>query len=212
IHHSAIMLDESNEIAQFKIYLDNVFDTIHELNFTLSEYETDPIIEELYSEIVKTCNEGRNIPDTINTILSRHNKSPQDVLNLLSLHQDKSEYICVLALFHYYKIGVTNVGDMYQLFLSASNKNSKNAIAKFFTGKLFEEGVGVRRNKSKAIEWYKAAEEAGNCAAAEYALGYNFYKLNKYNQAFGYLKKSAKGNNMMALNLLGLCYQRSFGT
>ncbi|CAG8491577.1 10491_t:CDS:1 [Racocetra fulgida] len=205
------MLDEINEINKFRIFLDDVFDKpIHELNFTLSEDEADPTIEELYSEIVKTCNEGRNIPDTINKILSKYKKSSQDVLDCLSSHQDKPEYICVLALFHYYNVGVKNVEDMYQLFQSASS--NENVIATFFVGKCFDEGLSVRRNKSKAIELYKKAEETGNCAAAGYALGSYYYKQSKYNQAFGYLERSARGNNMMALNLLALCYQKSFGT
>ncbi|CAG8607327.1 10249_t:CDS:1, partial [Cetraspora pellucida] len=170
--------------------------------------ETDPFIEKLYSEIVKTCNEGKNIPDTIERILSENEKSSQDVFEWLLSHQNKPENICIRALFHYYKIGGQSDKDVYELFLKAENEN---IIAKYFVGKCLEEGRNVKKSKTKAINYYEKAE-AGNCAAAGYAIGLHYFKQHKYSKAFTCLKKSAEGNNMMALNLLGLCYQKSFGT
>ncbi|CAG8840210.1 3968_t:CDS:2, partial [Gigaspora margarita] len=80
---------------------------------------------------------------------------------------------------------------------------------------LFNEGRSVSEiiinSISDAIEWYTKASQGG-CAIAECMLGKYCYKLHKYEQAFKLLNSSADKGNALAMNTLGTCYLKGYGT
>ncbi|CAG8766869.1 3174_t:CDS:1 [Dentiscutata erythropus] len=191
----------------------------------LVENNMDIVADELYLEINRLFNEGRNIPDIIGKFLKEHNQSINDIFNWLS-NQSKPKYSYILGLLYYSRIGDIGTknakgyyyyiryfgtksvkGDMYKLFLNAANNGI--IMANIFLGKCREEGRDVKKDVAKAKEFYITAS---NCAAAEYALGNYYYKRLKYRKAFIWLKRSAENNNRKALYLLGIFYQKAFGT
>ncbi|CAG8823853.1 60_t:CDS:1, partial [Gigaspora rosea] len=99
--------------------------------------------------------------------------------------------------------------DVFKLFLNAASSN--NIIAQYFVGRCYEIGWNTRKNMKKAIEWYNKAGQGG-CAIAECILGEYYYKLHKYEQAFKLLKSAADKGNALAMNTLGTCYLKGYGT
>ena len=56
------------------------------------------------------------------------------------------------------------VKDAYRLFLAGANSGDESCQLNL--GYLFDEGIGTRKNKTKAIYWYRKAYKHGNSAAA----------------------------------------------
>ncbi|CAG8719858.1 9896_t:CDS:1, partial [Dentiscutata heterogama] len=137
-------------------------------------------------------------------------KTNGEVFYWLSIHDDNPKYICLLGLFYSWEIGTKNENvDVFNLFLKAANSN--DIIAQYFVGRCYETGWNIKKNMKQAIEWYTKASKAG-CAIAECMLGEYCYKLNKYEQAFNLLKSAADKGNALAMNTLGICYQKGYGT
>ncbi|CAG8810187.1 12506_t:CDS:1, partial [Dentiscutata erythropus] len=168
-------------------------------------------VNKLYSTFSKLFNEGRSVSDIIINSISKAGKTDEKVFNWLVEHnKDNPKYTCLLGLFYSWEIGTENkTDDVFNLFLKAAN--SDNIFAQYFVGRCYETGWNIRKNTKQAMKWYNKASEAG-CANAKRRLGEYYYKLNKYKKAFNYLKSAADKGNALAMNTLGICYQKGYGT
>ncbi|CAG8680291.1 3043_t:CDS:1, partial [Scutellospora calospora] len=172
--------------------------------------EMNLFVNELYSTFNKLFNEGRSVRDIIINFISKHSKNQKEVFNWLVEHKGDSKNACMLGLFYSWDIGIEKSNaEAFDLFFAATNNG--DVIAQYFLGRCYEIGWNTKKNMKKAIEQYYEAAKKG-CAAAEYKLGDYFYKINKYTQAYPLLKSAADKRNAMALNTLGLCYQKGRGT
>ncbi|CAG8825987.1 43048_t:CDS:2, partial [Gigaspora margarita] len=71
--------------------------------------------------------------------------------------------------------------------------------------------IGTKKENVDAIEWYTKASQGG-CTITECMLGEYCYKLHKYEQAFKLLKSAADKGNALAMNTLGICNSKGYGT
>ncbi|CAG8714040.1 972_t:CDS:1 [Racocetra fulgida] len=169
------------------------------------------MIDQLWAEIVDLFNKGKKpVPEIIRNFLDTNYKSARDVFKwLLFYHKNKSEYECLLGIFFRWNIGTDGTkGSAFQHFQDAAA--NQNALAKYFVAKCYEDGWNVKKKRAKATEFFTQASD--ECAAAGYALGAYYYKKQKFFIAMKWLQKSADKENVMALHLLGKCYQKGLGT
>ncbi|CAG8596679.1 10333_t:CDS:1 [Cetraspora pellucida] len=179
--------------------------------FYLNQDPMAIIVDQLYVEIIDLFNKGKNsIPEIIKNFLDTNCKSNYDVFKwLLFYHKDKPEYDCLLGIFFRWNIGTDGTkGNAFQHFQDAATK--QNSLAKYLEGKCYEDGWNVKKKRTKAIACFTQASD--DCAAAGYALGAYYYKKQKFYLAMKWLQKSADKGNVMALHLLGKCYQKGRGT
>ncbi|CAG8480995.1 20482_t:CDS:2 [Gigaspora margarita] len=200
------------DINSFTKYLNASFKSQNNQQI-ISEPEDDGMarfVNELYSTFSNLFNEGRSVSDIIINFISKEGKTNEEVFRWLSNHDDNPKIICLLGLFYSWEIGTKkdNV-NVFNLFLNAADSN--DIIAQYFVGRCYEIGWNTRKNMKEAIKWYKTASQGG-CAIAECMLGEYCYKLHRYEQAFNYLKSAAKKGNALAMNTLGTCYQKGYGT
>lgn len=87
---------------------------------------------------------------------------------------------------------------------------SGNAEAQFCLGHLYETGIGVEKDESKAFEWYKKAANQGN-ADAQNNLGNLCLKNKKHKKAIEFYKLAADQGCIQAHNNLGNCYSKGLG-
>lgn len=100
----------------------------------------------------------------------------------------------------------------YQAFLKAAEEG--HASSQFNVAVMFERGIGVGKDESKALAWYEKAASQGN-ADAQFNLGVlyengrgtkvDFEKANEW-----YRKASAQGD-ALAIGNLGMLYLRGQG-
>ncbi|CAG8612500.1 15864_t:CDS:2, partial [Dentiscutata erythropus] len=167
-------------------------------------------VDKLSSTFSKLFNKGRSVSDIIISSISEDLKTDEEVFNWLFAHKYNPKYTCLLGLFYSWEIGTKNENvDVFSLFLKAANSN--DIFAQYFVGQCYETGWNIRKNMKQAIKWYTKASEGG-CTIAEYMLGEYYYKLNKYKKAINYLKSAADKGNALAMNTLGICYQKGYGT
>lgn len=85
-----------------------------------------------------------------------------------------------------------------------------NPLAQVQFGRMYDMGLGVEKNYSAAINWYRKAAEQGN-ARAQYALGRNYMQGEGVKQdkaeAIKWYRKAAEQNYARAQNQLGYSFQ-----
>jgi uncharacterized protein len=84
-----------------------------------------------------------------------------------------------------------------------------DAKAQYLLGRVYELGMGVPKNKDKAIEWYSFASVNGD-NDAQYSLGM-IYKSANDKKAAKYFRKSAENRHFMAQFELGKLYAEGKG-
>ena len=89
------------------------------------------------------------------------------------------------------------------------------AEAEVHVGYCYFDGMGTKKDESKAVSWYARAAEHGS-AKAQYVLGYCYFSgrgtSTNLDQAFLYFKKAADQNESKGLLWTGYCYQYGKGT
>ncbi|MDR2400106.1 MAG: sel1 repeat family protein [Deferribacteraceae bacterium] len=110
-----------------------------------------------------------------------------------------------LAGLEYSKLG--NHNKAFDWYLKSANQN--NVEAQTMLGKMYESGVGIRRDLAKAAEWYKKGTEQGS-VEAQTRLG-ALYKDGRgvrrdYRLAADYLTRAATQGSHEAQRLLGDLY------
>ncbi|KAF0502935.1 calmodulin-dependent protein kinase [Gigaspora margarita] len=197
----------SNDIKSVENFLDDAFGII---KFDLNDDAMTLFANNLYLTFSKLFNEGRSVSIIITNFIAKYNKTTNEVFDWLFKNNDDSRYICLLGLFYSWGIGTEkDDAESFKLFFKAANNG--DVIAQYFVGRCYEFGWNTKKNMKKAIEWYNKAIES-NCAAAERILGDYYYKNNKYAQAFKLFISAADKGNIIAMNTLGLCYQKGLGT
>lgn len=72
-------------------------------------------------------------------------------------------------------------------------------------------GIGTEKNPEKAIATWKEYAEKGD-ETASYNLGVVYLEKRDYGKAFDYTQKAAELGNAAAINNLGWCYEKGYGT
>jgi len=78
-------------------------------------------------------------------------------------------------------------------------------------GRLYEHGSGVKLDKKKAEELYRAAADRGH-AVGQVSLGAFFHSEKKFEEAFRYYALSADQGHITGEFFLGCCYMDGEGT
>ena len=79
-----------------------------------------------------------------------------------------------------------------RLFLAAAKAGDKGALLNI--GYFYDKGIGIRRNRSKAIYWYKRAYRHGDSGAAN-NIGTIWRDEHKMKQALSWFHKAVKLGN-----------------
>jgi TPR repeat protein len=89
-----------------------------------------------------------------------------------------------------------------------------NLRAKSNIGYLYEHGLGVSQNYTKAMDWYLEAAEAG-LAEAQHNLGMMYAEARGTDESWGralvWFKRAAEQNSVESLYMIGLSYYRGLG-
>ncbi|WP_339735350.1 hypothetical protein [uncultured Gimesia sp.] len=89
-----------------------------------------------------------------------------------------------------------------------------NPVAQVQYGQIYDMGLGVEKNFSVAVKWYRRAAEQGY-ARAQYALGRNYMAGEGVAQdkaaAIKWYRKAAEQNYARAQHELGFCYSAGIG-
>ena len=90
----------------------------------------------------------------------------------------------------------------------------ENAEARYYIGRMYEQGTGVQQDELKALEFYQQAADQGSASAA-LKVGNAYYngkgKEKDYKEAFKWYKKAADQNNYPAQYNLGLMLEEGLG-
>ena len=111
-----------------------------------------------------------------------------------------------VALGHFYLYGLGNFQQNLPIAVELFRKaaESGNAEAQFCLGYLYETGTGVKKNDSKAFEWYKKAANQGYADAQNNA-GNLCLKKKKHKEAIRFYILAADQECVQARNNLGNC-------
>ena len=116
-----------------------------------------------------------------------------------------AETICDKAKEH---LDLGNYSTAFALYSLAAEKGQ--AKAQIGLGICYEEGVGIEKNLTKAVEWYTKAAEQGN-ATAQCNLGFCYDNGSGVEQnlakAVEWYTKAAEQGYVMAQFTLGFCYE-----
>lgn len=92
---------------------------------------------------------------------------------------------------------------------------SRNPVAKYELGRLYEQGHGVPQDYMKAFSLYQIAAGLGNFSEAQFSLGNLYFKgwgvLQNYDKAIEWFQKSASGGHPTAQYLIGVMYSDGWG-
>ncbi len=80
---------------------------------------------------------------------------------------------------------------------------SSHAVSQYYVGRMHEKGLGVPKDETKALEWYKLAAEAGNSRAqykvgAAYAHGVGGLEKNETEAGKWFMKAAEQGSRKAA--------------
>jgi len=110
-----------------------------------------------------------------------------------------------LMLFSYASIAqVPNLADL------ESKARSGDAIAQFNLARMYDAGIGVRRNAKKAQEWYLVAAQSGN-AEAQNSVGSMLQDRRKYSEAREWFEKASAQAHPQGTNNLAFLYDLGLG-
>ena len=82
-----------------------------------------------------------------------------------------------------------NLKSAFRLYLAAAKAGDSSCQINL--GNLYDEGSGVRRNRSAAKYWYKHAYRRGECCAA-HNIGVMWRNEKKYGKALNWFKKAVR--------------------
>lgn len=92
--------------------------------------------------------------------------------------------------------------------------NNGNAVAQFYLGKIYMQGLGAKPDYAKAISWTRKAAEQGNTEAESF-LGFLFYygmgAPQSYTEAMSWYRKAAEAGNVKAQSSLGMMFVNGQG-
>ncbi len=107
----------------------------------------------------------------------------------------------------------TDYDQAYKLSKAALEEVS--GIAAYIQALCHDNGKGVKQSRSKALEYYKKAADAGRIGAMNDLAFIYFngtHNVSKdYKKAFYYAEKAAKGGDTDSMMLLGACYDDGLG-
>ncbi len=88
------------------------------------------------------------------------------------------------------------------------------ALEQAFLGSYYEDGIGVRQDYGKAVEWYRKSADQGN-VEGQYQLGRMYYSgyavRQDYKKSLYWFRKAADQNGSYAQYRLGLMSQYGVG-
>jgi hypothetical protein len=88
-----------------------------------------------------------------------------------------------------------------------------NVDAMRYLGEMYDEGLGVKLDKKKAMKLFRAAADRGAAAAfAQLNLGFFLRRERKLEEAFRYFALAANQGCTVGEYCLGLCYREGDGT
>jgi TPR repeat protein len=82
-----------------------------------------------------------------------------------------------------------NLKSAFRLYLAAAKGGDSSCQINL--GNLYDEGSGVRRNRSAAMYWYKRAYRRGECCAA-HNIGIMWRNEKRYEKALNWFKKAVR--------------------
>ena len=97
-----------------------------------------------------------------------------------------------------------------EICTEAVQNNKNDTRSQFNLGVMYENGLGVAQNYSKALYWYQQASNNG-LAAAQYNLGVMYSQAEDNNQAIYWYEKAAKQGYAQAQLNLGIMYSQGIG-
>lgn len=90
-----------------------------------------------------------------------------------------------------------------------------NAVAQFYLGKIYMQGLGSKPDYNKALLWTRKAAQQKN-SDAEHFLGFmHFYGMGvtqSYKEAMSWYRKAADAGNVKAQSSLGMMFVNAEGT
>ncbi len=108
---------------------------------------------------------------------------------------------------------LTSAKDEFNLLLEKARNG--NAAAQALVASKYENGDGVEKNITTAVQWYKKSAENGN-SSAQLSLGLLFYSgqdiLQNNDEAFKWFTKAAEQEVGYAQFFLGMMYEKGQGT
>ena len=92
--------------------------------------------------------------------------------------------------------------------------NNGNAVAQFYLGKIYMQGLGAQPDFNKAISWTRKAAKQKNTEAENFLGLLYFYGLGapqSYSEAMSWYRKAADAGNVKAQSSLGMMYVNGQG-
>lgn len=90
-----------------------------------------------------------------------------------------------------------------------------NAVAQFYMGKIYMQGIGSRPDYNKALLWARKAAQQRN-SDAEHFIGFmHYYGMGvsqSYKEAMSWYRKAADSGNVKAQSSLGMMFVNAEGT
>ena len=145
------------------------------------------------------------------------NGVPKDEKKAFELYQQAYELGCDSAttnLGRCYAFGMCGIERNIELGIALFKKAAENgfASAQRCLGHVYEKGIGVDRDLSKAFYWCECAANQGN-TEAQHALGVYYFNgagvPQDYEKALKYFESSAEGGFVKAWHALGLVYEKT---
>lgn len=92
--------------------------------------------------------------------------------------------------------------------------NNGNAVAQFYLGKIYMQGLGAKPDPDKAISWTRKAAKQKNTEAENF-LGFLYYyglgAPQNYAEAMSWYRKAAEAGNVKAQTSLGMMFVNGQG-
>ena len=208
----ATLLNLENRAEKFNCKND-YFGYINEFLCRLDEINAEINKQEIQStppsiEIIPENN--KNILDKINTKINKHEIQPNSLTE--EYNARKRRKISIKKKYFIYVFAV--ILPTLIILCSILGFSPIDKYIQFSLGKCYYNGIGVTKDESKAVEWYKKAAEQG-LAAAQYNLGV-CYEDGKgvpkdERKAVEWYVKAAEQGLAAAQNNLGVCYQNGKG-
>lgn len=178
-----------------------------ELNIYLGEKENIELAVEYFNNAINAgsfnsiCNLG---------LLYRDNSLIQDLEKSLLIFKtgaQQGHLNCIFDLGYTYEVFLNDNHTSRTWYEQAAELGSDAAMVNL--GRFYHNGLGVKKDLSKAMEYYEAAIETGN-TIAYVNLGLMYEKGDgvekNYAKAVGYYQKAVDGGNPQAMHNLGVMY------
>eukprot|EP00826_Nyctotherus_ovalis_P005595 TRINITY_DN11270_c0_g1_i1.p1 TRINITY_DN11270_c0_g1~~TRINITY_DN11270_c0_g1_i1.p1 ORF type:complete len:326 (-),score=98.27 TRINITY_DN11270_c0_g1_i1:93-1070(-) len=123
---------------------------------------------------------------------------------------------CCFALGKYYERGIAGkhmdendrLQEAVKLYEKAAKSHNADAMTKL--GYMYDKGISVEQDQTKATELYEAAAKNSNPLAMNF-LGAHYFNKKQYKEAVNCFSKGALLGCTRAANNLAMCYESGFG-